>query len=177
VKAAIRLTTHLRPFTVLPILPGSGHPIRLFANLIPIKEHVAEEADKPRMTQRLTRTLLLAALATLAACAAPPGTDNPPPMVGRSTSPSPDTRAPAFVEAACGGCHAVEPPFLSPNPQAPSFAAIANRRGLSEQSLADWLSEAHNYPEDMDFTLTRAQIDQIAAYMVTLRRAGYVPDE
>jgi hypothetical protein len=27
----------------------------------------------------------------------------------------------------------------------------------------------------MDFTLTRKQIDQIAAYMVSLRDAGYVP--
>ncbi len=126
------------------------------------------------MIQRLT---LLAAVAVLAACATAPGTDNPPPMVGKATSRSPDTRAPAFVEAACGGCHAVEPPFLSPNPASPSFAAIANRPGLSEKSLADWLAEAHNYPEDMDFTLTRAQIDQIAAYMVTLRDAGYVPDE
>jgi mono/diheme cytochrome c family protein len=113
---------------------------------------------------------------TLAACQTP-GSENPPPMVGKSTSPSRDTRAPAFIEGACGGCHAVEPPFLSPNPRSPSFAAIANRPGLSETSLADWLAEAHNYPEDMDFTLTRAQIDQIAAYMVTLRHAGYVPDE
>lgn len=125
------------------------------------------------MTQRL---LLLAAIATLAACATAPGTDNPPPMLGKATSPSRDTRAPAFVEGACGGCHAVEPPFLSPNPNSPSFAAIANRPGLSEKTLADWLAEAHNYPEDMDFTLTRAQVEQIAAYMVTLRHAGYVPD-
>lgn len=51
-----------------------------------------------------------------------------------------------------------------------------NRWGLSENSLADWLAEAHNYPEDMDFTLTGKQIDQIAAYVVTLRSAGYVPD-
>jgi mono/diheme cytochrome c family protein len=122
------------------------------------------------------RPLLLAALAALAACATPQGTDTPPPMVGKATSPSPDTRAPAFIEAACGGCHAVEPPFLSPNPASPSFAAIANRQGLSETSLADWLADAHNYPEEMDFTLTRPQIDQIAAYMVTLRDAGYVPD-
>ncbi len=129
------------------------------------------------MTQSPLRaiTLLAAPLLALAACQTA-GTDNPPPMVGRSTSPSHDTRAPAFVEAACGGCHAVEPPFLSPNPQAPSFASIANRRGLSETSLADWLANAHNYPEDMDFTLTRPQINQIARYMVTLRRAGYVPD-
>lgn len=126
------------------------------------------------MTYRLP--FFAAAALALTACQTA-GTDNPPPMVGKRTSPSADTRAPAFVEAACGGCHAVEPPFLSPNPQAPSFAAIANRRGLSEKSLADWLAEAHNYPEDMDFTLTRPQIDQIARYMVTLRAAGYVPDE
>lgn len=126
------------------------------------------------MTHRLTIFAPLVLLA-LAACqtASPDG----PPMVGKRTAPSADTRAPAFVEAACGGCHAVEPPFLSPNPASPSFAAIANRPGLSEESLADWLAEAHNYPEDMDFTLTRAQIDQIARYMVTLRHAGYVPDE
>lgn len=130
------------------------------------------------MTQHSLRaiTLIAAPLLALAACHTP-GSENPPPMVGKSTSPSRDTRAPAFVGAACGGCHAVEPPFLSPNPAAPSFASIANRRGLSEKSLADWLAEAHNYPEDMDFTLTRPQIDQIARYMVTLRKAGYVPEE
>lgn len=84
---------------------------------------------------------------------------------------------PAFVEAACGGCHAVEPPFLSPNPEAPSFAAIANREGLTEGSLASWLFDAHNYPEQMDFDLAREQADQIADYMITLRRKDYVPDQ
>jgi mono/diheme cytochrome c family protein len=142
--------------------------------LIPINDAATRQAHKTSMTHR---PLLLIALTALAACATAPGSENPPPMVGKSTSRSADTRAPAFVEAACGGCHAVEPPFLSPNPASPSFAAIANRRGLSEKSLADWLAEAHNYPEDMDFTLTRPQIDQIARYMVTLRDAGYVPDE
>jgi mono/diheme cytochrome c family protein len=148
-------------------------------NLIPIKERSPRREDKGIMTQSPLRAVAVLAaplaLLALAACQTP-ATDNPPPMVGKATSPSPDTRAPAFVEAACGGCHAVEPPFLSPNPASPSFAAIANRRGLSEKSLADWLANAHNYPEDMDFTLTRTQIDQIAAYMVTLRKAGYVPD-
>lgn len=130
------------------------------------------------MTQHPFRALALIAapLIALAACQTP-GSENLPPMVGKATSPSPDTRAPAFVEAACGGCHAVEPPFLSPNPRSPSFAAIANRPGLSQTSLGDWLEDAHNYPEQMDFTLTRPQIDQIAGYMVTLRHAGYVPDE
>jgi mono/diheme cytochrome c family protein len=142
--------------------------------LIPIKESGADREDKVSMTYRLT--LIAAATLGLAACQTAAPADGPA-MVGKPTSRSPDTRAPAFIEAACGGCHAVEPPFLSPNPASPSFAAIANRRGLSEKSLADWLAEAHNYPEQMDFTLTRPQIDQIAAYMVTLRDAGYVPDE
>ncbi|MFN4039213.1 MAG: hypothetical protein ACK4IB_07740 [Erythrobacter sp.] len=87
------------------------------------------------------------------------------------------TKPPAFVEAACGGCHAVEPPFLSPNPESPSFAAIANREGLTEATLGDWLVDAHNYPEQMDFDLTREQAEQIADYMITLRRADYVPEQ
>jgi len=145
--------------------------------LIPIKAGLAKWAESRGMTQLPFRALALLALplAALSACQTA-GRDNPPPMRGKATSSARDTRAPAFVEGACGGCHAVEPPFLSPNPRSPSFAAIANRPSLSERSLADWLAEAHNYPEEMDFTLTRPQIDQIAGYMVTLRNAGYVPD-
>jgi mono/diheme cytochrome c family protein len=108
--------------------------------------------------------LIAAAAAPLAACQ----TASQP-----ETTMAPDP--PAFVEAACGGCHAVEPPFLSPDPQAPSFEAIANRKGLSRETLGDWLANAHNYPEVMDFDLTRPQVDQIAAYMVTLRRDDYRP--
>jgi len=85
-------------------------------------------------------------------------------------------KPPAFVEAACGGCHATAPPFLSPNPESPSFAAIANREGLTEGTLASWLSDAHNYPEQMDFDLTPAQAEAIADYMITLRRADYRPE-
>jgi mono/diheme cytochrome c family protein len=143
--------------------------------LIPIKESCARTVDKDGMIQRLLALAAPLALLGLSACQTA-AVENPPPMLGKPTARSPDARAPAFVEAACGGCHAVEPPFLSPNPHSPSFAAIANRPGLSEKSLAAWLAEAHNYPEDMDFTLTSAQIDQIAAYMITLRDAGYVPD-
>ncbi|MGY6550700.1 MAG: hypothetical protein ACXIT4_02265 [Erythrobacter sp.] len=96
----------------------------------------------------------------------------------QTTTPPPQSAAnpPAFVEAACGGCHATEPPFLSPNPESPSFAAIANRRGLTEATLASWLKDAHNYPEQMDFDLTSEQAEQIADYMITLRRADYRPE-
>ncbi len=95
-----------------------------------------------------------------------------------ASAPDPVSQAPpppAFVEAACGGCHAVEPPFLSPNPAAPAFAAIANREGVSHKSLKPWLMDAHNYPEEMDFDLEPTQVDQVARYLITLRREDYVP--
>jgi mono/diheme cytochrome c family protein len=79
----------------------------------------------------------------------------------------------AFAQAACGGCHAVRPNTLSPNPASPAFAEIANRMGLSQASLATWLSDAHNYPEDMDFDLDSKQIDALAAYILTLRDPAY----
>ncbi|WP_299195885.1 hypothetical protein [uncultured Erythrobacter sp.] len=87
------------------------------------------------------------------------------------TAPSP----PAFVEAACGGCHSVEPPFLSPNPEVPSFESIANREGLTEATVASWLTDAHNYPEAMDFDLEPEHVEQIADYLIKLRREDYVP--
>lgn len=120
------------------------------------------------MTYRLTSALALGASASLlAACQ----TYGAPPAESASAPDTPEP--PTFVEAACGGCHAVEPPFLSPNPEAPSFEAIANREGLSEETLGRWLADAHNYPEVMDFDLEPEQAQDIADYMITLRRADY----
>ena len=84
----------------------------------------------------------------------------------------------AFVQAACGGCHAVEASGLSPNPASPPFADIANREGLSRDTLASWLRDAHNYPEVMDFDLDQPQVDDIADYILTLRSDDYrkLPD-
>ena len=84
----------------------------------------------------------------------------------------------AFVQAACGGCHAVEEPGLSPNPASPTFADIANREGLSHETLVTWLTDAHNYPEVMDFDLDPPQVDDIADYILTLRSENYrkLPD-
>lgn len=140
--------------------------------MIPIKEASRKGANRGSMTRH--PILILAALGALAACQTVAGD---PPNIQPATPAQAAARAPAFVEAACGGCHAVEPPFLSPNPESPSFAAIANREGLTEGTLAAWLMDAHNYPEQMDFTLTREQAEQIADYMVTLRRADYRPDQ
>ncbi|MEM6266180.1 MAG: hypothetical protein AAF707_01545 [Pseudomonadota bacterium] len=83
---------------------------------------------------------------------------------------------PALVQGVCGDCHAVEAPFLSPNPEAPSFSAIANREGLSEETLASWLIDAHNYPELMEFELTQEEAQKVTTYMLTLRDEDYEPE-
>lgn len=83
-----------------------------------------------------------------------------------------DYPVPNLVQGVCGDCHGVEPPFLSPNPQAPDFATIANRQGVSEQSLSAWLIEAHNYPELMEFELSKNEAGETARYLISLRDLG-----
>lgn len=75
----------------------------------------------------------------------------------------------AFVQAACGGCHAVEPLHLSPNPNSPTFVEIVNREGVTRKTLRRFLSDAHNYPEVMDFDLDEHHVDLLTDYMLTLK--------
>lgn len=118
---------------------------------------------------------ILIGAAVLAACQ--PMAENPAP--GATPAPAPaerrDDDSLAFAQGACGGCHAVEAPYLSPNPQAPPFAAIANREGLTAETLGRWLRDAHNYPEEMDFDLDPAQVDMLVAYMLRLQDEAYRP--
>lgn len=106
--------------------------------------------------------------ATLAACqsAAP----SPAPKSATTAAPIPN-----IVQGVCGDCHGVEPPFLSPNPEAAGFDAIANRAGLTRGTLADWLLDAHNYPELMEFELSREEAREVADYMATLQTKDYKP--
>ncbi len=71
----------------------------------------------------------------------------------------------------------MEPAFLSPNPNAPSFASIANREGLTDDTLSSWLINAHNYPEVMDFDLRAKQAELVADYIISLKREDYVPEQ
>ncbi|WP_394268968.1 hypothetical protein [Qipengyuania sp.] len=80
-----------------------------------------------------------------------------------------------FAQAACGGCHAVEAPWLSPNPASPSFADIANREGVTEATLHTYLVDAHNYPLEMDFDLDQGQARALAHYILSLRDPNYRP--
>jgi mono/diheme cytochrome c family protein len=81
----------------------------------------------------------------------------------------------AFAQGACGGCHSVERYELSPNPNAPPFAAIINRENLTPATLSAWLRDAHNYPEEMEFYLEGREVDDLVAYMLTLRDADFRP--
>jgi len=120
----------------------------------------------------------------LAACQTPPASGG-----GADSSPvaqpaaSPDGHAApqreigdtAFIQATCADCHAIRPLELSPNPEAPSFADIANREGLTAKTLSAFLKDAHNYPDAMDFDLNAARADALTAYILTLREENYRP--
>ena len=97
------------------------------------------------------------------------------PAAGPATAgePHPDL---AFAKSSCGGCHAVDQRSVSPNPNAPPFAAIVNRQGLTRNTLAAWLRDSHNYPDQMNFTLGPHEVDRLAAFMLTLRDPDFRPE-
>ncbi len=124
------------------------------------------------------RILALAALPlSLAACQTPAEEAQ---VASASEAPAttgvePDSRAHALAQAACGGCHSVEAYGLSPVTPAPEWPMIANTPGLTRDTLKRWLSDAHNYPEDMDFYLDEEEVNMLVDYMLTLRRDDYKP--
>ena len=115
--------------------------------------------------------LLAAGTALLAAC------QHTAPDTAATADPLAVTEAHALAQAACAQCHSVEPYGLSPNANAPEWTAIANSPGLTRETLTNWLTEAHNYPEQMDFYLVEDEVELLVDYMLTLRRADYQPVE
>ena len=74
----------------------------------------------------------------------------------------------AYAEHACASCHAIAPSQLrSPNPNAPAFAAVADLPGMNSMALRAWLRTSH--PTMPNLILTPARIDDLSAYMSTLR--------
>ena len=122
--------------------------------------------------------LFLASITAIAlsACALAPRQDS----VANSSAPAasslpnePDgaTAGLRLAEARCSGCHAVTPGQISPNSDAPPFASIAQRPGLTHSSASTWLSQSHNFPDQMNFYLESDQAEQLATYLLTLREA------
>ena len=82
-------------------------------------------------------------------------------------------RGMAFVRQHCASCHGVTANSVSPNPESPPFEDVANKPGLTVVTLRQFLRDSHNYPAAMNFTVDRARIRDIAAYMLTLRKPNY----
>jgi len=127
--------------------------------------------------------LTLVAL-TLGACSSGPTTGETAarplasaPAVTNAEVPGsePAARGLAFAQTHCSVCHAVAAGQISPNPEAPPFEAVANTPGLSLATLTPWLHNSHNFPEKMNFAIDPDQIDDLAAYMITLQKSDYSP--
>lgn len=117
--------------------------------------------------------VLLAVLTFTAACSTTAERPPQPDTAHRSDAP-PSARGLAFAQAHCSTCHAVET-GSSPRPEAPTFAAIINTPELTADTLRPWLGNSHNFPEMMNFAIAPEQIDDLAAYMLTLKDPAYKP--
>ena len=123
-----------------------------------------------------SRVILAAALETfaLAACqSAQPEMPASSTTTRAQLSETDEDGMPMLVSAVCGSCHAVTPGTLSPLPQAPTFPSIANREGLTRETLTTYLRDAHNYPDIMDVGLTDEDVAQVVDYMVSLKDPDY----
>jgi cytochrome c len=76
-----------------------------------------------------------------------------------------------LAEAWCKPCHAIEPHHLAtPLDPAPSFDAIANRRGTTMLSLKVFLKTSHqNMP---NLVIKPDQADALASYILSLESAN-----
>lgn len=72
-----------------------------------------------------------------------------------------------LAEKWCSECHAVEPKPAQSGDAAPSFAAIAKLPSTTLISVQAWLQTPH--PRMPDLQLTRQQIDDIDAYILSLK--------
>jgi mono/diheme cytochrome c family protein len=99
--------------------------------------------------------------------------DAPPFIIeepNKRESTAPDTDAGLQVaRTLCAACHLIgEPPNAETPADVPSFASIANRPDQSAESLSNWLIEPHTPMPNLH--LTRKEIRDLAAYILTLRK-------
>jgi mono/diheme cytochrome c family protein len=79
----------------------------------------------------------------------------------------------ALVERLCSGCHAVAAGGQSRHPAAPPFAEVVRRYPPADlaEALAEGIAVGHQ-PIDMpEFAFTPTEVDDIIAYLDTLRRS------
>jgi mono/diheme cytochrome c family protein len=75
-----------------------------------------------------------------------------------------------IARALCAACHLIgEPPNSTTAADVPTFPSIANRPNQSTERLSNWLIEPHTPMPNLH--LTRKEIRDLAAYILTLRTA------
>ncbi|MGB5485266.1 c-type cytochrome [Parasphingorhabdus sp.] len=94
---------------------------------------------------------------------------------GQSADPGDAGQGQEFARAHCAACHNITAEPSSANDKGPGFQAIVNSRGLTGETLTSWLRDSHNYPDLMAFEIDAGDIDDLAAYMLTLKSADYQP--
>lgn len=121
--------------------------------------------------------VILAFTSMLWACEMPPVSGGAVTTTGQAAigGKTPELRGMSFAQNRCADCHAVERLQTSPVPNAPSFEAVANAPGVTRESLSQWLNTSHDYPREMYFEIPAERIDDLVAYMLTLRSEGYEP--
>lgn len=124
------------------------------------------------MTSRTASPLILLAL-LVSGCSAIGDASLPSPHA-LSSEASPEQRGLAFAQNRCAQCHAVKG-GISPIPQVPTFTAVINTPGLDMTTLKPWLQNSHDFPAMMNFTIEPQHIDDLAAYMLTLKDPAYRP--
>jgi len=75
----------------------------------------------------------------------------------------------SFVEAQCSGCHALRPGVTPPNPQAPSFVAVANDMGFNQETLREFFRDGHDTPAAMSLKLDEDDAEMATTYIMSLR--------
>ena len=117
------------------------------------------------MTPRIALALLALAVALPATLSA---------KVPAAARPS-AARGLAFAKGHCAACHGIAANKSSANPEAPPWDDIANRPGTTQLTLRQFLTDSHNFPEAMKFTVKPKHIRDLAAYLVTLQKPDYKP--
>jgi mono/diheme cytochrome c family protein len=70
----------------------------------------------------------------------------------------------------CSQCHLVGPEQMRASDAVPTFAAIANKPTTTAASLRAFLQAPHWASRMPDLHLTRAEIDDVTAYILSLRK-------
>jgi len=87
--------------------------------------------------------------------------------LGRGATAADAGKGAALAQQWCANCHVIGEPAVTPlQPGAPSFGAIASS-GMSQGQVRAFLSHPHGAMPDL--ALSRAEIDDLIAYLATFR--------